>query len=122
MNSAQNGYHGERLIDILTTFMNNVILADLIPTELRPVFCGASLTALAKKDDGIRPTALGFTLRHLVAKVAIRRVSSQAAAILRPDQLGVGVQLGIEAAAHAAQCFISNSLSGDRALLKLRLH
>jgi hypothetical protein len=57
----------------------------------------------------------------LAAKVAVRRVSSQAAAILKPNQLGVGVQLGIEAAAHAARCFVSNSLSGDRALLKLDL-
>jgi len=35
-----------------------------------PIFFGGRLIALNKKSDGIRPIAVGFTLRRLVSKCA----------------------------------------------------
>ena len=35
--------------------------------QVRPFFFGASVIALNKKDGGVRPIAVGCTLRRLVA-------------------------------------------------------
>jgi hypothetical protein len=43
-----------------------------IPLDVRHVFYGAALCALAKKDGAIRSIAYGSTLRRLVAKAAFR--------------------------------------------------
>ena len=67
------GAEGILLLQSLTAFTNLVLTGD-IPAEIRPFFCGASLTALNKKDGGVRPIAVGCTLRRLVAKVASRSV------------------------------------------------
>ena len=37
------------------------------PTSVRPFFFGANLTAFRKKGGGVRPIAVGCTLRRLVA-------------------------------------------------------
>ena len=70
-------------------------------------FLGASLCALKKKGGGIRPIAVGNTLRRLVAKAAVRSIRMEAATMLQPNQLGFGVPQGCEAAAHAARVYIS---------------
>jgi len=51
---------------------------------------------LSKKDDGIRPIAVGCTLRRLVAKIAAKQVNAEAATILAPHQLGEGVNLATD--------------------------
>lgn len=111
------GEVSERLLSELTKF-SNLCLAGGVPEAIRPFFFGASLCALRKKDGGIRPIAVGNTLRRLVAKAAVRRVSQEAAAMLKPTQLGFGVQQGCEAAAHAARVYIKN-MSYEKALVKL---
>ena len=83
-----------------------------------PVFGGASLCALSKKDGGIRPIAVGCTLRRLVAKAACSAVRDRVTESLAPLQLGFGVKQGAEAAAHAARCYINN-LGPDEAFLKI---
>jgi len=108
---------GQRLISQLTEFVN-VCLAGVVPIAIRPVFCGASLCALIKKDGGIRPIAVGCTLRRLVAKTASNLVQEKMAAQLAPIQLGFGVKQGTEAAAHAARRFWQDMPPGQ-ALLKL---
>ena len=78
---------------------------------------GASLCALNKKDGGIRPIAVGSTLRRLVAKTAAKCVQKTAAR-MAPTQLGFGVKQGTEAAVHAARRFLQDVQPGQ-ALLKL---
>ena len=41
-----------------------------IPEEIKPVFAGANLIALMKKDGGTRPVASGEYLRRLASKCA----------------------------------------------------
>ena len=43
----------------------NSLLAGTLDSRLAPWFCGAPLTALAKKSGGFRPIAVGETLRPL---------------------------------------------------------
>ena len=85
---------------------------------VRPFFFGASLTALNKPSGGIRPIAVGCTLRRLVAKIACSLVRDDMTEFLTPRQLGFGVPNGAEAAVHAARCFLS-TMSSDQALVKL---
>ncbi len=108
---------GHRLRSCLTDFVN-LCLAGGVPLSIRPVFCGASLCALNKKGGGIRPIAVGCTLRRVVAKTAARSVQEKMSAKMAPTQLGFGVKQGTEAAAHAARCFLLNLRPGQ-ALLKL---
>jgi len=65
---------GEDMINSLTDFVN-FVLSGKIPDWVRPFFFGASLFAFKNNDEGIRPIAVGLSLRRLVAKVACRSVS-----------------------------------------------
>ena len=88
----------------------NLVLRGETPVEVRPFFFGASLVALRKKCGGVRPIAVGCSLRRLVAKVACE--------LLAPRQLGFGVCGGSEAAVHAARRFLS-AMGEDQAVVKL---
>ena len=76
------------------------------------------MTALQKKDGGVRPVAAGCTLRRLIAKVAGCKVMDAIGEILAPRQLGVGVRGGAEAAVHATRLYLED-LATDKAMLKL---
>ena len=73
---------------------------------------------MEKKDGGIRPIAVGCTLRRLVAKIAGNKVTDNMSSLLAPRQLGFGVKGGAEAAVHAARQYL-HSLPPDMLLLKL---
>ena len=65
----------------------NLVLRGETPVEVRPFFFGASLVALRKKCGGVRPIAVGCSLRRLVAKVACKQVAVEMAELLAPRQL-----------------------------------
>lgn len=117
MTSPYTGLAGERLVTTLTEFAN-MCLAGRVPPAVRPLFYGATLCALVKKGGGVRPIAVGSTFRRLVAKAACRSLRDVVVSKLAPSQLGFGVALGAEAAAHAARSFLLNMDSGQ-ALLKI---
>ena len=108
------GKGGPTLLAALTAFVN-LVLTGGTPPSIRPFFFGATLTALEKKGGGIRPIAVGCTLRRLVAKVASASVREAMVELLAPHQLGFGVKKGAEAAVHAARLYLHN-LSSDKAL------
>ena len=95
------------LRDSLVTF-TNLVLAGGVPLWARSCFFGATLHAFNKKGGGIRPIAVGLTLRRLVAKVACARATESCSAVLMPRQLGVGVKGGAEALAHAARRYLAS--------------
>jgi hypothetical protein len=117
LTSASAGDAGLRLLSAVTEF-SNLCLRGRVPVEIQPVFCGASLLALKKKDGGLRPIAVGNTLRRLVAKAACKLVTSKLVDRFVPVQLGFGVPRATEAAAHAARRYISD-LPPGHGLLKL---
>lgn len=72
------------------------------------------------KGGGIRPIAVGHTLRRLPAKCAGNQVIQSTSAYLAPWQLGYGTSHGAEAAAHASRLFLY-SIPPDHVLLKVGL-
>ncbi len=91
-----------------------------VPLSVRPIFFGANLFALGKKDGGVRPIAVGLTLRRMVAKIANYWATSKCSAILLPRQLGVGAKGGAEAISHAARQYLSNmDTESDCVMVKL---
>ena len=101
--SAHSG--GPTLLRALTSLID-IILQGKIPRAVCPYFFGASLVALEKKDGGMRPIAVGCTLRRAFG------------ALLAPRQLGYGTPHGAEAAVHAARLFLDN-LQPNEVILKL---
>ena len=108
---------GVRLIKCLTD-MTNLILAGGVPEEVTSIFFGATLCALTKKDGGLRPVAVGNTIRRLAIKVAIKPLSAALGQELRPTQLGFATSGGCEAAAHSARKYIAEA-THRRVFLKI---
>ena len=80
----------------------NDLLAGTLDSHLAPWFCGAPLTALAKKGGDFCPIVIGETLRHLVSKVCCFSVRSSLPKLLLPfGQVDVGIPGGLEAAVHS---------------------
>ena len=94
------------------------MLSGGVPEVIRPTFFGATLFPFIKKDGGIRPIAVGLTLRRLIAKMASRLALTTCAPQLMPTQLGVGTKGGCEALTHAARLYLAN-MGSDRAFIKL---
>ena len=113
--SANEG--GAILLRALTLLVT-LILNGKTPSQLQPYFFGASLVALRKKDGGIRPIAVGCTLRRLAAKCASVHAVKVLPGLLAPRQLGVGVSRGVEAAVHAARIFLRD-LQSDQVMMKV---
>ena len=106
-----------RLLQSLAPFCA-LVMEGRVPPAIRPFFFGATLVALEKKSGGVRPIAVGCTLRRLVAKIAGQWVVEEMAGLLSPKQLGYGVCNGAEAAVHATRKFLQN-LTDEHTLLKL---
>ena len=113
--SAGNG--GQSLLHALTIFVK-LVLEGRTPPGIRPFFFGASLVALNKKGGGIRPIAIGSTLRRLASKCASFHALESIPDLLSPGQLGFGVPKGSEAAIHATRIFL-NHLLPQQALVKI---
>jgi hypothetical protein len=105
------------LLKALTDF-TNLVLAGGCPTKVRQIFFGGNLIALSKKSGGIRPIAIGYTLRRLVAKCANRYATVKLAAFFSPLQVGLGVPAGCEGAIHAARRFLV-SMQYEQVFVKL---
>ena len=96
------------------------LLLGQIPQHTRDLLFAANLTALRKKDVGIRPIAVGNVFRRLASKIAAKRVIPELRRQLPPVQLGVGVSGGCEAAAHAFRAFVQSSdVHENNVLIKL---
>ena len=72
----------------------NLLAADDAPTALAPFLAGATLTTLHKKDDGIRPVAVGEVWYRLTAKYLCNTYKEQAITYFFPLQIGVAQPLG----------------------------
>ena len=107
---------GARLLTTLTSFVNLILKGD-VPEFARTVFYGATLSALGKKDGGVRPIAVGNTLRRLAVKVGSRPMVANLGESLRPIQLGVSTRGGCEAAAHATRRYLG--LEGKKVIFKI---
>ena len=94
-----------------------------LPPEHAPFLCGANLTPLRKADDGVRPVAVGETLRRLVGKTLLSTpLMKQQVGALAPIQCGVGVSGAAEAVAMGTQALVDKlGSNGQWAMLKVDL-
>ena len=106
-----------RFLTSLTGLVNS-ILAGNVPSCIQPVLFGAAVTAFNKKEGGVRPIAVGETIRRLSSKCASRAVRTHFSTMFSPAQVGFGVSGGSEAAVHASRSFIKDANPGD-VILKL---
>jgi hypothetical protein len=113
-----NGESSNLLAKALAS-LADIMLAGKVPKEICPILYGASLTALNKKDGGIRPIAVGCTLRRLVAKIGCQRSQIESGNILRPKQFGFGTKGGAEAIIHAVRRYVNQESKSTLVLLKL---
>ncbi len=102
----------------LTSFCNEMIKGN-IPKNVCPAFFGANLCALSKGNGGVRPIAVGNTLRRLMAKNCVYSVKSELMDHFAPNQLGFALPHGAEAAVHATRRFCDDSLNMPECLVKL---
>jgi hypothetical protein len=117
--SRRTGQNGERFKRSLQNFIN-FLLEGKIPDSVRPLFFGASLLALQKKDGGVRPIAVGNVWRRLVSKIICNRITPVISTRLSPHQLGVGIKNGAEVGAHTARLYFSSlAHTGIKAFLKI---
>ena len=98
---------------VTITDLINMLLEGKTPFPVRAALFGATLLAVAKKQGGIRPIAVGYVWRRLAAKVACGHVKHASASLLAPRQLGFGVSGGAEAAVRAARRFLENMKQGE---------
>lgn len=96
----------------------NVIRSGKICQELPPIFYGAALIALAKKNGDVRPIAIGLTWRRLAGKIACFSIRTELAGSLAPIQNGFGVKGGAEAIVHAVREFSMASHQSPIAVVK----
>ena len=103
----------------MVDFANNIVLQGIIPEDIRPIFFGAHLMALSKKDGGVRPIAIGFTLRRLVGKLVMARLKGPCLTLLHPHQTGVGMAKGAEIATHALRQYLGQEHTEDKVIIKI---
>ena len=114
--APQTAEAGRRLMKALANRCSKLLLGQ-IPQHARDLLFAANLTALRKKDAGIRPIAAGNVFRRLASKIAAKRVIPELRRQLPPVQLGVGVSGGCEAAAHAVRAFVQSSVVHENNVL-----
>ena len=117
--APQTAEAGRRLQLALANLCSK-LLQGQIPQHARDLLFAANLTALRKKDGGVRPIAVGNVIRRLASKMAAKCVIPELRRQLPPVQLGVGVSSGCEAAAHHVRAFVQSPvMPGNNVLVKL---
>lgn len=116
--SLSAGEAGQRALKSITKLCN-FLLAGKLNVVICELLYGASLCALVKKDGGIRPIAIGTTIRRLTSKIGCFSVKSDMVNYLLPRQIGFGVKFGCEGAVHAVRSYLHNNRSTSKVILKV---
>jgi hypothetical protein len=114
--SLSAGDAGQQALRALTKLCN-FLLSGQLPSEICHLLYGSSLSALHKKDGGIRSIAIGNCLRRLTSKLACFQSRNIVNSYLSPHQLGVATKLGCEAAIHTTRTFVNNDQNRGKVLL-----
>jgi len=87
------------------------ILNGNLPERARQLLLASRLVALSKPDGKYRPIAVGELFYRLAGVIAVRKVTQDAAFLLAPYQLGVGVASCAERIVHSLQHSLTVTLS-----------
>ena len=74
---------------------------------------------LSKPGGGVRPIAVGFSLRRLAGIIIMKKLYGRCKDFFYPHQLGVGTPKGKESAVHAIRAYIKSEKTSDKVLLKI---
>lgn len=85
----------------------DLIARGQVAEDARNLVFGSWLVAASKPGGGLRPIAIGGTLRRLTAKILLLRIRGAAAAYLNPRQLGFATKGGCEIAIHSARTYLA---------------
>ena len=88
-----------------------------VPRGVGHCFTLATLTALQKKDGGVRGIATGTTFRRLVAKTLAKQVSKQVEAACAPFQFALSTRAGVDCVGHAVR--VMTETNPDATLLSI---
>lgn len=116
--SISAGKEGADALSAITD-LSNFMLAGKVNDVVCKFLYGASLCALNKKDGGIRPIAIGLSIRRLVSKLACCHANEVIGEYFSGKQVGFGVKQGCEAAIHATRSYVSNPLNESKVCLKV---
>lgn len=105
------------LLNKLTRIIN-IILSGSLPSSLCPIFFSGRLVAFNKKCGGIRPIAIGTTIRRICSKLCVANIKEEAIKQLSPIQVGFGIPGGAETLVHCSRHFLHNMTLND-CLIKL---
>ena len=86
---------------------------------LRPFFFGAKLIGLNKDDGGVRPIAVGNTLRRICSKCVSSFAADQRQNDFHGSQFGCGTSRGAEIAAHVFRNLLENEHNPENVILKM---
>ena len=106
--SKSNGSAGLNFLKSLTKLIN-LIGDGKIPGPLRSFFFGAKLIALIKIDGGLRPIAIGNTLRRIASKCAGSKALSERQNFFGNVQVGCGTKRAAEITAHSFRNLIERN-------------
>lgn len=112
------GDNGLKLQSAIVNLMDLIRNGKLI-TDVLPIFYGATLTALSKKENDVRPIAVGIVWRRMAGKIAILNVKEELSEKMKPFQFGFGIEGGCEAIIHAVRCVAETNHNGPMAFIKL---
>ena len=106
------------------TCLVNFLLSGKAPRLVAPWLCGAPITALHKKNGGVRPIAVCETIRRLVSRVCCLSVHDNLPDLFLPHgQVGVGIKGGLEAAIHSFRHYLhSHKDNPDLCAIKLDMY
>ena len=94
------------------TFVVNALAGGSCPAEVMPWLAGAPIFPLRKKDNGVRPIAVGETLRRLVSRCFCHALQPKFERLFSSvGQVGVCLKNGAEAAVHAVRLAVARNPS-----------
>jgi hypothetical protein len=119
LKDALSGPHSDEVLEQMTALVNLLAKGEA-PASIAADLAGANLIALAKPDGGVRPIAVGETLRRIVGKCLCAEVKEQAHSYFWPLQIGVTTKLGTKVGAQTAQQWLTrNGNDTDRVLVTI---
>ena len=102
----------------VSTALITLILEGRTSAAACSLLLGAKLTALMKKNGGIRPISVRCTITRLASECACLHAINTIPGILTPYQLGFGIPGGVEAGVHATRMYLHN-LPFNKAFIKV---
>ena len=89
-------------LELLTSAAGDFARAT-VPRKMSECFMLASMTALQKRDGGVRGLATGTSFRRLVAKTLARQFAQEVEAVCAPFQFALSTRAGTDCVGHAVR-------------------